>query len=720
MAKNHKFHLVNRATIAAAAFLLAGCEVGSSTHPLSPFRAPSSTGTQVVPSTGSAEVGSTISVSVKVNDKNGNGIPNIIPSVTAINSTTNNSIGVTSGGCTASSILGVSVCTLRATAAGVYTVQTTAPVVATTSSKVTFFQVPRKISFITSPSSPSVSQTAFTTQPVVEVVDAVGAAVAGGKTAGTAGTGVITMSASGTAAGTLAGTVTATADATTGVASFVGLNIDAAGTYTLTASLTDTVAGTVTGTFSGLVINAGAGVGFKFTTSPTSSVSTNQVFPLQPVVAEVDAFGNTVNTDSSCVVNLTLAAAAGNAIDVGDELLGNNLSKTTTNGVSDFSGLNLKVVRTGATNSTLNYVLVATGSGSCLGAVTGAPFKSTAFAVTLAGVPSQLSVQTPPGTSSLNMVWTQQPVVAVLDNTGTIVATDNTTSVVMSVKPASGSPAGVISGSTSIQVVNGQAAFSGLSIPATTLQAGFAGPYTYLFQGFNAPHTIASATATQFINANGLTPAGLVFHVQPASAAINQSMAEIQVETVDASGYYCANDNSTSVTLGFYSGTGLMTATSPVTVVNGIARFENTSFSTSGVKQVDASAAGMATVYSSTFVINSYSTVQDHLALVRPPIAGAGTGGSVFAQQPWVAVEDSANNIITSDNSTVVTIDCALPITCPGNMIGQLNVKAVNGIAKFTNLAAPSSANNTNVELKATTTTETLPVAPTFSNQFAD
>ena len=111
---------------------------------------------------------------------------------------------------------------------------------------------------------------------------------AGGNTA-TGDTSSITLAITGAQLGaTLACTPNPKA-AVAGVATFVGCNIDLAGTYTLTASAT----GLTSATSNSLTITVGAASKLGFTTQPTGAVG-GAPFAAQPVVAVQDAGGNTI------------------------------------------------------------------------------------------------------------------------------------------------------------------------------------------------------------------------------------------------------------------------------------------------------------------------------------------------------------------------------------------------------------------------------------------
>lgn len=706
----HKKFKTGPALLVATAFFLAGCEMGSSTKPKSPYRAPSSGNSSTSPAVTGIEVATPFTVQVYVKDKSGFGIPNVVPTITASKATTGTT-GVTSGGCSSTDRKGLATCTLTAQLPGVYTVAVLTPVQTSSAATVTVTSYPRSLSFATQPSSTAVSSAALATQPIVNIKDKAGNVI-------TTATDVVTLSlttATSTSGGTatLAGVLTETAVA--GVANFAGnaLAIDLVGSYTLTASINNATTGTITATSSAITISFGTATKLGFVTQPSSSSAANVAFATQPIVALQDAAGNTVTSNSSCVVTMSLLAD-----NATDNLFG-TLSKTMVSGLADFSGLNLRV---GTTIGDTDYNLRATPSGvSCVGLTVA---DSSDFEITLSGLPSMLSIAQAPGASPLNMVWPTQPVVRVLDPNGALVSGDNTTAVTLSITSNPGG--GSIVGSTTITVVNGQATFTGLK---TT---GAAGTYGLQFAGANPGFTITSATVNQTINTNGLTPSNVSFNTQPQNVAIGQPMTSIVVQTNDASNFFCFNDTTSTVTLTFLSGpagatmselgspVGLVGSTTAAkTVVNGLASFPGISFDRAGSYTIRANGAGLTSATSSTFAITSFTTANNLNFSVHPSDTGVSIT-SPWTTPPQVEIRDVYNNRVTSDNTTVVNLECVSPLGC--SLLGTTSVTAVNGLANFTgtNIRANVTAVTSDIVIKATATvtSPTPALNSTMSNNF--
>ncbi|WP_298229453.1 S26 family signal peptidase [Gryllotalpicola sp.] len=180
------------------------------------------------------------------------------------------------------------------------------------------FTTPRKLAFTTSPSS-ALSGAAFDIQPTVAIQDA------SGNT--TSGTTSITLSITTPAGATLSCAANPKA-AVNGTATFSGCAIGKAGTYTLTA----TAFGLSSATSASFTISAGPATRLSFTSSPSNSVR-SITFATQPVVAVLDAFGNT--TTSTASVTLAITNPAGATLNCMSN------PKAAVSGVAAFSGCSI-------------------------------------------------------------------------------------------------------------------------------------------------------------------------------------------------------------------------------------------------------------------------------------------------------------------------------------------------------------------------------------------
>ncbi|RKN67178.1 S26 family signal peptidase [Microbacterium sp. CGR2] len=253
-----------------------------------------------------------------------------------------------------------------------------------TSAGFSIYSVASRLAFLTSPSS-SVSRTAFASQPVVAIQDSAGLT--------TGGTSAITLVITTPAGATLACSANPVA-AVNGTATFTGCAIGRAGTYTLTA----TASGLSSATSISFTIRAGPATRLGFTSSPSSSTS-SVAFSTQPVVAVLDAFGNT--TTSTAAVTLAVTTPAGTS------MICTSNPKAAVAGVAAFAGC--RIARAGT------YTLTASANG--LTSATSGSF--TIFA----GAAAKVVVTTSPASAVRGVSFSTQPAVAIQDVAGNLIST---------------------------------------------------------------------------------------------------------------------------------------------------------------------------------------------------------------------------------------------------------------------------------------------------------
>jgi hypothetical protein len=174
----------------------------------------------------------------------------------------------------------------------------------------------------------------------------------------------------------------------------------------------------------------------------------------------------------------------------------------------------------------------------------------------------------------------------------------------------------------------------------------------------------------------GLAIAGGVFGGQPA------------VKTQDQFG----NDSTVGlagnlpVTMTLSSGSGpllgLTTLDVGTNAGNGLVAFTDLEIDIAGTnKQLSASASGLSNALSSVFSVSAATAAR--LTLQTQPSATA-TAGVVLAQQPVIRIEDSFGNLMSSDNSIVVTVSLGFGSAA---LQGTLSRTALNGVVTFTNLS---------------------------------
>ena len=165
------------------------------------------------------------------------------------------------------------------------------------------------------------------------------------------------------AGGTLSGTTTV--GALSGVATFLDLNINKAGTgYTLAA----TSAGLTGATSAAFDVTVGAASTLAFTVQPANTAPGSAITPAVTVAVQ-DASGNTVTTATSDVTVTLGAHPAGGT-------LSGTTTETATNGVATFADLSVDTLGVG-------YTLTATASG--LAGATSVAFNVSRFTAVSAG-----------------------------------------------------------------------------------------------------------------------------------------------------------------------------------------------------------------------------------------------------------------------------------------------------------------------------------------------
>ncbi len=224
------------------------------------------------------------------------------------------------------------------------------------------------------------------------------------------------------------GGTTVTATTTAGIATFSGLIINTAGTYTLTASV-----GSVTSSSFDVTINPAAAKQPVWQTAPDATGVAGTA--LDPVVVQAqDAFGNQVTTSASVTLKLTGGKFANGSTTV---------VVAAVDGVVTFSNLII--------NTAGSYTLTAS-----IGSVTTSSSNVTISAATA----SKLVWQTAPSTTGVAGATLNPLVVLVEDAFGNIVTTDSSTVTLTLSSGTFGSGSSTVTATAA----NGIATFSNLSV----------------------------------------------------------------------------------------------------------------------------------------------------------------------------------------------------------------------------------------------------------------
>src|SRR5262249_34683935 len=131
--------------------------------------------------------------------------------------------------------------------------------------------------------------------------------------------------------------------------------------------------------------------------------------------------------------------------------------------------------------------------------------------------------------------------------------------------------------------------------------------------------------------------------------------AQPALKAQDAFGNDSTNGLPTSlpVTLSLTSGTGPLLGVASRDIASGQVSFSGLELDIAGTnKQLTASATGLSSALSSVFSVSAGAA--DHLTIQAQPSASA-TAGVVFAQQPVLRIEDAFGNLVSTNNTEVVT-----------------------------------------------------------------
>ena len=338
-----------------------------------------------------------------------------------------------------------------------------------------------------------------------------------------------------------------TANTSGGSATFSALAVDLAGTYTLEFTATS-LTGATSGSFD---ITVGPAAALMIVTQPGGAAA-GQPFNTQPVVHVVDAGGNLRTGDNATLVDASLIGGTGGAV------LGGTTQVQASGGVVTFTDLEVDLPGAG-------YQLEFVDSVASLAVVTSAAFG-------VSGTATQLAVVTQPGGAVAGASFVTQPVVEIRDALGSVVASDNTTVVSVTLVAGTGNLGGTLTATASA----GVATFTNLSID--TAGAGFQLEFT-------STPTLTTVQSVVFSVAG--VAAQLAIVQQPGGAAPGVAFTQQPViEVRDAAGVLVATDNATQVTVSITVGTGdasaVLSGTATVTAVDGVVTFAGLSIDLAG------------------------------------------------------------------------------------------------------------------------------------------
>ena len=253
--------------------------------------------------------------------------------------------------------------------------------------------------------------------------------------------------------------------------------------------------------------------------------------------------------------------------------------------MATFSGLSIDKGGTG-------YTLTAS-SGTLTGAT------SATFDIAAAPAATQLAFTIQPTNATAGAAISPAVQVEVRDATGArVTAARDPVTLAIGTNPGTGT----LSGTSTVNAVNGVATFSGLSID----KAGTG--YTLTASS----GTLTGATSAAFDIAPAPAATQLAFVVQPSNATTGTAISPaIQVEVRDATGVRVATaGNPVKLAIGANPGGGVLSGTTAVNAVNGVATFSGLSIDFAGTGYtLVASSATLTSATSAAFNVAARGVV---------------------------------------------------------------------------------------------------------------
>ena len=337
-------------------------------------------------------------------------------------------------------------------------------------------------------------------------------------------------------------------------------------------------------------------------------------------------------------------------------------------GVATFSGLSYDVAET------MNILFVSS-AGSFTATSSGIVVSPNSAANQL-----QLVItQQPSSSATAGVNFTSQPVVKEEDAFGNVITSDSS-STVTAARGTQGT--GALQGGSNLTVMldQGVATFSGLSYNvAETMNITFtttAGSFSATSNNSVVSPNTASKQLVVTTQPSSTASAGVAFGTQPV------------VKEEDAFGNVFTTDSTSTVTaVRGTAGTATLQGASPTVTLNqGVATFSGLFYDKAETMNITFStSAGSFTTNSSSVVVNPNTAAnQLQLVITQQPSTTA-TAGITFGTQPVVKEEDAFGNVLTGDNSTIVT--AARGTMGTGALQGtNLAVTLNQGVAAFSGL----------------------------------
>ncbi len=394
-------------------------------------------------------------------------------------------------------------------------------------------------------------------------------------------------------------------------------------------------------------VNPGAAKKVAVTQEPTSTATAGQAFITQPWVSIEDSLGNVIASDNATVVT---AAAIG-----GTGTLGGTVTATASGGVAKFANLSYPKAETIQIRFTAGGLIADT---------------SIAIVVSSGGAAKVVLTREPSSTAIAGQNFATQPQVSVEDALGNVITSDNSSQIGVQVIGGTG---GTLNGPSSVTVAAGVASFANLNYTKMeSIRLRFSTGGLTADTSLTIVVNHAAADSMSRVSGNGQT------------APISTSLSPMVVHVIDAYGNSVDSATIAFAVTGFPAGAPGSFSLNPANAVSapgGNASSVLTLGNKVGLYTVQASAAVKGSPI--IFTANASPGAAGRLVILQQPNQSQ-IAGRTFTPQPTVSVQDTAGNIVTTDNSSVIT---ATLTQGTGLLQGTNPLTAVNGQAVFTNLS---------------------------------
>jgi hypothetical protein len=394
-----------------------------------------------------------------------------------------------------------------------------------------------------------------------------------------------------------------------------------AGTVSGAAKIVGTLDGSALGGSASIILTSGPAENVQILVEPgmaPEGTASGALLNPQPQIVIKDVNGNTVTSDSSTVVTLSLKSG-----DSGT--LAGTLTATASSGIAQFSNVTLSgLVGT-------NYVLEFDPNTSGVRSIDSASIKL------IPGTPTQLLLTTPAGTANSGQAFETQPVLTAKDAQGNV-ATNFTADVTASVSGAT------LQGIVTIPLADGVASFTDLGMSGTA----------------NASYQVTYATSALNLSTNQsllLNPgsANNLLIVSQPTTEMNGQVFEDQpvIQIRDAQNNAIVTNTPVSVVASINTGSGTLSgATSVATNSTGRATF------------TDLMVTGNTGSYTLTFAVVGLSIDSNSFALTPgdQTITRSTFGSTPLPNGTYTPTATSYSGLsvaisIASTSATVCSID---------------------------------------------------------------